>query len=226
MPPRSLRFRGAQSRRKHRHAESQQKQNKRHMKRMHYLTNGAAGACFLAAFLALPAAAADADSPWYWKVEAGANWAKDSDLDIGFRTDAGVGYKFHKYIAGELETGFIYNGIDGVDGSLSHIPVLVNAVFRYDNSSKFVPYAGAGVGGAYSILSIDDGGIDDDDGDIVFAWQLFGGVRYNINDRTSVGIYYKYLGTGDSSFSISGFGTAQANDVQNHTFGLNFTMKF
>lgn len=192
---------------------------------MHYLIHGAAGACTLLAASVMPVSAAemDPDRGWYFNVEAGPNWAEDAD--VGFRLGGAVGYNLHKHFGVEFDTGWIWNEAEDADASLSHIPLIVNGVFRYPINSKWVPYAGAGIGGAYSILSIDEFGLDDNDGDFVFAWQFFGGVRYVINDRMSVGAFYKYLGTGDSEFEIDGI-SFEADDVSNHTVGISFQMKF
>ena len=195
-----------------------------------------AGACaVLATGLALPASAAD--TGLYFNADAGANWAQDPDveigglsgdveLDVGFRFSAGVGYNLNKSWGFEFDTGWVFNDIkDAGDSSLSHVPFIVNAVYRFPLGAKFESYIGAGAGGTYSVLTVDDVGVDDDDGDVVFAWQAIAGVRYLLSETMSVGVGYKYLGTSESEYDIQGV-SVKIDTVHNHTFGAVFNWKF
>jgi opacity protein-like surface antigen len=206
---------------------------------------GITGACAaLTAALALPASAAD--TGLYFNADAGANWAMDADIDlggasgdlktdIGFRFSAGVGYNLNKNWGVEFDTGWIWNSIDKAkfdagslnfdDSSFSHIPFMVNVIYRYPLGAKFETYIGAGVGGVYSVLDIDEDFVSDDDGDVVFAWQAIAGVRYNISETMSVGVGYKYLGTSESEFDIGGV-PIEISSVHNHSFGAVFNWKF
>ena len=197
----------------------------------------------LAVALVLPARAAD--TGLYFDASAGANWAQDADFkvsgfsgsadfktDVGFRFSAGVGYNLNKNWGVEFDTGWVWNSIDKIgntsfstDSSFSHIPFIVNVVYRYPIGAKLETYIGGGIGGAYSVLTIDDNGVDDDDGDVVFAWQAIAGVRYNISETMSVGVGYKYLGTTEGEYSIAG-GNVKIDSVHNHTFAAVFNWKF
>jgi opacity protein-like surface antigen len=214
---------------------------KGHMKAKTHFA-GIAGVCAaLSTGLALPASAADPGL--YFDASAGANWAQDADFkaggstvdfktDVGFRFSAGVGYNLDKNWGVEFDTGWVWNAIDKIgnasfssDSSFSHIPFLVNVVYRYPIGAKFETYIGGGIGGNYSVLTIDDNGIDDDDGDIVFAWQAIAGVRYSISETMSVGVGYKYLGTTEGKYDIEG-GSFKIDGVHNHTFAAVFNWKF
>lgn len=200
------------------------------------------GACAaLTAALALPASAAD--TGLYFNADAGVNWAQDADIssggfttdletDIGFRFSAGVGYNLNKNWGVEFDTGWIWNSIDKIggsslsgDSSFSHIPFMVNVVYRYPIGSKFETYIGGGAGGTYSILNIDEPGFSDDDGDIVFAWQVMAGVRYSLSETMAVGVGYKYLGTTEGDYEIGG-GSLSIDSVHNHSFAAVFNWKF
>ena len=187
----------------------------------------------LAVAMALPAGAADPDRGLYFNAEAGANWASDvsvggggsAALDIGFRFGAAVGYNINKYVGVEFDTGWVWNNFKDFDGSLSHIPIMANAVFRYPISTKWEAYAGGGVGGSYSILNVDDFGVSDSSGDFVFAWQGLAGVRYKLKENMTLGVGYKYFGTAEGNYDIAGASVSIGN-VHNHTVGVVFNMKF
>ncbi|HAV64261.1 MAG TPA: hypothetical protein DCY13_18075 [Verrucomicrobiales bacterium] len=138
-------------------------------------------------------------------------------LDPGVRFDVGFGYQFSQYLAVELETGVQVHGVDSADGLFvsdayaQTIPIMANAVFRLPlASSRIVPYAGAGVGGATVAMDADlisDGfvSVSGYDWDAAFAWQAFGGVRWLLNDQFSVGVAYRYYWVGETSLYRSDF---------------------
>ena len=200
---------------------------------------GITGVCAaLIAALALPAGAAD--TGLYFNADAGGSWAMDAEsdgedveFDIGFRFSAGVGYNLNKNWGVEFDTGFAWNTIDKVggdslsgDSSLSHVPFMVNVVYRYPIGAKFETYIGGGAGGVYSVLTIDEPGLDDDDGDVVFGWQAIAGFRYLLSETMSVGVGYKYLGTTEGEYDIQGAGSISIEKVHNHSFGAVFNWKF
>jgi opacity protein-like surface antigen len=122
------------------------------------------------------------------------------ELDAGVRVSVAGGYNFNDYVGAEIETGFIFNevqsvtGLGNIDAAVGHVPLLANVVLRYDRPNcKWVPYAGAGVGGDASLIALDyvtapNGAVVDGEAStVVFAWQSFAGVRYKITDKISVG---------------------------------------
>ncbi len=190
----------------------------------------------LASILSLPAAAADKESGVYFNAGVGVNWADDVDveiagisgnvdLDVGARLGLGVGYNFNKYMGVEFDTGFLWNDFDDFDGSLWHLPFMVNGVFRYPNESKFEPYVGGGIGGSLDILYVDDFGIDDTDTDFNFAWQFLAGVRYMLQDNMSLGLGYKFLGVSSSDYDIDGI-DIDVDDSDNHSLNVVFNVVF
>jgi OOP family OmpA-OmpF porin len=203
---------------------------------------GIGGVCAaLAAALALPAFAAEPGL--YFNADAGANWAQDADFkvggstadfktDVGFRFSAGVGYNLNKNWGVEFDTGWVWNSIDKIGGTsvsdnntFEHLPFIINVVYRYPIGAKLETYIGAGIGGVYSHLTIDEGSVDDDDGDIVFGWQAIAGIRYSISETMSVGVGYKYLGAAEGKYDIEGT-SVKIDGVHNHTFAAVFNWKF
>jgi len=167
-------------------------------------------------------------------VGAGVNVVGDVDLkgggsfefDPGLRVSVAAGYRFMPMLSAEIETGFLYNELkDAGDTSLSHVPLLVNVVFRFENPTKFVPFIGVGAGGIASFFTIDDIISKDDDTDIVFAWQIQAGVHYQINDHMSAGLTYKYLGADNPQFDVGG-GTVRFDPVHNHAIMASFNWSF
>ena len=164
----------------------------------------------------------------------------DLELDPGVRLSVAGGYNFNDFVGVQLETGIIHNEIDGttsggnIDASIGHVPMLVDVVFRYDRpESRWVPYAGAGAGGDASLIQVDDvfapNGtlVDGEESTVVFAWQLFAGVRYKINDMMSIGAGYKFYSAEGASWDVEGTGgEIETDSAQVHSIGVTFNMKF
>ena len=162
------------------------------------------------------------------------------ELDPGVRLSVAGGYNFNDFVGVQLETGIIHNEIDGttsggnIDASIGHVPMLVDIVFRYDRpDSRWVPYIGAGAGGDASLIQIDDvmapNGtlVDGEESTVVFAWQLFAGVRYKLNDMMSIGAGYKFYSAEGASWDVEGTGgEIETDTAEVHSFGVTFNMKF
>ncbi len=197
----------------------------------------AAIACaVLATALALPAAAAEKDSGFYFRVGIGPNFGPDpgvkisgasvnGDLDTGIRATAAVGYEFNRYLSAEFETGYIWNTFEHFDGALGHIPALLNGIFRYPIGKNFEPYVGAGLGSSADLLHIHDFGLNDTDTDLNFAWQAMAGLRYKFADHMSLGLGYRYFGTTGSAYNIDGE-HVQLGTSNNHSVNVAFRMRF
>ena|SRR5436309_551209 len=175
-----------------------------------------------------------ADPGPYVSFGAGVNIANDVDFksgggaefNPGYRFSVAGGYHFTPMISAEIETGYLFNGVkDAGDTTLSQVPFLANVVFRFENSSPFVPFVGAGVGGVASFFTVDDVISKDGDNDVVFAWQVQAGVHYRINDKMSAGITYKYLGGDSPEFDIGG-GMIRFGVVHNHAILASFNWSF
>lgn len=184
---------------------------------------------------------------WYVKVDAGGNLTEETDFeeffgpvapgsqvvfDPGFRFGMAVGYWLTDWFALEFEAGanenFIKSITDAsdVDALFSNVPLFVNAKFRWPNQTRFTPYIGGGAGVAFSILDIDHMYLNGTyasgaDGDTVFAYQGFAGLRYSLADNMGVAVEYHYMGTQSPDFGPIRFG-----DIQTHVFSLVFDLSF
>ena len=177
---------------------------------------------------ALRASAADAGP--YLTLDGGVNILQDLtvkqpgsaskkvEMDTGFRVGAIGGYNLNEWVGLELESGFMYNGFRGMnDAWYGAVPILGNVVFRYENSSGFVPYIGAGAGGAYTMVE----GNGTDKSDFVFAYQGKVGVAYQISANMAVDVGYKFFGTADQKYD-----NTKVKDVYAHYIGLSLTLNF
>jgi opacity protein-like surface antigen len=212
-----------------------------------------------AVILAFHAHAQPRANTWYGKADAGGSWIKNTELkevfgpvvpnaevefNPGVRFGLGAGYNVTEWFAAEAEIGMNWNEIDSMTGATRldamfiNVPFLVNAKLQLPNATRFRPYVGAGIGGASSVLDIDEleygpARIWGSASDVTFAWQGFAGVQYDFNDRFSLGVEYRYLWSDSPSFdidwgwywNISGRST-QFGDIETHSVSLTFQYQF
>jgi len=133
----------------------------------------------------------------------------------GLAADAAFGYAFNKYAALDFELGYVGAKIDSVPGYFANnsyvynVPFLANVTLSYPvPHTIMVPYVGVGVGGADVIFDADNfqniasgDVVDGKENDVVFAWQAFAGVRFQLARNLSLGIGYKFFATEDPSFT-------------------------
>jgi opacity protein-like surface antigen len=158
----------------------------------------------------------------YLNFGVGPNWmSAEFHADTGFRFSAAAGYNFNKWVGLELETGYLYNNtLSGFSAfgnqvttpgvGVGQVPVLVNFVLRYENPSRVVPYVGFGLGGEL-VYSGSDSLFE-------LVYQPMFGARYEINEKLSVGLGYKYLGSGLAAM----FATMEGN----HSVLIELNWKF
>jgi OmpA-OmpF porin, OOP family len=209
--------------------------------------------------LAVQAHAQPRANTWYGKADIGGSWIGDTDLkevfgpavpgarvkfDPGVRFGLGVGYNVTDWFAGEAEIGMNWNNIDDmtgaqrVDAMFINVPFLVNAKFQLPNPSRFRPYIGAGVGGASSVLDVDELWYGNtrlwgSASDVTFAWQGFAGVQFDLNERMSLGVEYRFLWSDSPSFDID-WGwywniqgrQAKFGDIETHAVSFTFQYQF
>lgn len=161
------------------------------------------------------------------------------DFDTGLAFDAAFGWAFNRYAALDFETGFIGAEINNVPGYLTDnsriysVPFLVNATLSLPiPRTNIIPYVGAGVGGADMVFDTDNfqdsagiNGVVGSENDVVFAGQIFAGVRFALTRHLMLDVGYKYFATDDPTFTYPpdnfkvGFKGARTHSV---LFGLTF----
>ncbi len=178
----------------------------------------------------------------YLKLDAGAAFMQDVSFsvrgepgtlkaDTGYRVDLTGGYDFNRWVSVELGAGVFRNDIGTVvlgtreahpDNTwLGGIPLLGNVILRLDNRSRWVPYAGAGAGGVISLLEISR----ENDMDVSFAYQVFAGVSYELDENAFLTVGYKYLNIFDQSYDIAGT-PVRTGHVQQHFLGAGVIWRF
>ncbi len=169
----------------------------------------------------------------------------------GFAVHGGLGETFNRWISGELLGGFYYHGLDEATGagasgnrfdtSLLQVPIMLNVVVQVPLRSRLKPVLGAGAGAVISWLEVNDQlttgdgtylYVNDSSTEVTFAWQAFGGVRYQYGDGARVSIMYRYTGVGSPTWSLEETGTGRsvadlhAHDIGVHSISLGFQIAF
>ena len=151
------------------------------------------------------------------------------------------GYRVCEWFAIEGETGSIYNNISSlngvnafnVDAWVYQIPIMANVVLTLPTRTPVVPYIGAGVGGAWSVIDINNisatvpGGtvsLFGNDSTFTFAYQGFAGIQVAINPHMSVGAQYTYRHV-ESPDWTQDF-PIEFGSLKSHTGSFSFNFRF
>jgi len=199
--------------------------------------------CASAAFASLFASSALADEGLYLRFGAGSGHVdKESfgsaEFDIGYAATASVGYSwfFPESIADlrvELEGSYRHNDLDQIaglsaTGKLRTYSAMLNGIFDFRTTWPVVPYVGGGLG-ATQLRYQDDGANgffpSIDDHDTVFAFQVMGGLNFDISDNLSIGAEYRFLETEAFELTTSN-GSTFGNYYDHHSLLLTVTVGF
>lgn len=171
--------------------------------------------------LTLPAGAAvnwrtNLDNGEFWRLAAGMEtgflryeleytWSK-FNVSTHHGVNAG-GIDLSGIDAGVLITGNVGDlGVSVADlvatdgGDFDSSTWMLNAYYDFDTGTRFTPYIGLGLGMMNVELSYRPGDVEvikDDDN--VFAYQLIGGLNYEVNDSFSVFASYRYRDNRDAN---------------------------
>jgi opacity protein-like surface antigen len=147
----------------------------------------------------------------------------DVDYDTGYVLGAAIGAYFTPNFATELEYAYRnseWEGDEAGSGETSSNAVMLNAVYWMGGAGARIgdyavrPYFGGGLGWANIDLGTDDFG--DFERDSALAYQLFGGVAYDVTPNWSLMGELRWFGTdGGDTGSNDGF---FLEDVQFSTF--------
>jgi len=195
---------------------------------------------------------------FYVRFDTGPAFAQDTDVkqfigptpglklefDPGVHLSAAGGYQVTDWFAAELQTGFSINGVDKFspssnirvrDSSFGNFPMMANAVFQYPCRCGFIPFVGGGLGASISTFFADDISdgtviVDGTDSDAVFAYQVFGGLRYELSERMDLGLTYKYFVSQDPSWDVEvrygADGKIEFDQIPTHIIAFTFTLRF
>ncbi len=142
--------------------------------------------------------------------------------ELGYRAGLAIGYEMYQWFGLEFDTGFQANDLhDAPATSIKAMPLLLNAMFRFPNSTGVVPYAGIGAGGAVSTVDSPLGA----DINLVFGYQATAGVEYELTPQLRVGAMYKFLAVPEQTYSIAG-AEFKIADVYSHFIGVNLSWSF
>ncbi len=200
----------------------------------------------VAAAVLAAAAEAQADG-WYVFAGIGPSFTEDingsvggdrlleESYDTGFMVSGGTGYQIGPYrVEGELTYAqysiaqVAVGGIQGAAaGNRSTLAGLANFCVDFDTSTRWMPYAGAGIGAANTSLNnvlASTSALDD--GDTVFAFQVKGGVAYSLSPSTKVSVGYRFLSADDTQL-MDGNGLEVASEgPQSHTLEAGLRYQF
>ncbi len=124
--------------------------------------------------------------------------------DFGeFRVEGEFGYESHEFTKmTDLEINGIPMGDVDADGDIDAFILLLNGFYDIDTGTNLTPYVGGGIG--FARLEIKDifvpGIVRGDEEDTVFAYQLAGGVAYEIAEKIAADLSYRFVATAEPGF--------------------------
>lgn len=168
----------------------------------------------------------------------------NSEFEAGGLAGAAIGYRFNQWfradVSAEYRMRVAYDGLDRYDenrdgdfadtndgtnqytADKSEFLVMANGFLDLGSYHGISPYVGAGLGASYTMI---DNLVDSNvrqgsvayaggNGEWALAWALHAGIGYEVNDRVTLDLGYRYLHIGDAASGdiIDSGGT---NDVFN-----------
>jgi OOP family OmpA-OmpF porin len=163
---------------------------------------------------------------WYVSTGIGPSYTEDvsglvggtslrESYDTGFMVYGGTGYEVGPYrFEGEIAyarhplEGVTLGGIQGSPGgNRTTLAGMANIYVDFDTATRWVPYVGAGIGAANTAVndvSASPSVVLDDD-NIVFAFQLKGGIAYSLSSSTKISVGYRFFSADDTELNdVSG----------------------
>lgn len=110
-------------------------------------------------------------------------------LPMGLRTELELSYRRNR--VDSQKSGGVTTYVSGVETHA--FSYLVNAWYDIPTGTSFMPYLGGGIGG--TTITLDNAG--DVDSDAVFAWQLGGGIGFEMMSGIVFFTDYRWLTTED-----------------------------
>lgn len=157
--------------------------------------------------------------------DTGTGASSGLDYDTGYLLGAGVGYDYSPSLS--LEAEYVYRDADarlrgGAKGSTESNAWMVNALYRFrplGPGEAFHPYAGGGIGMAD--LTVENAG-ETFGSDYEFAWQLIGGVGYDVTPNVQLFGEARYFAINEESVGNGGFDFRSGYDGVDVLFGASY----
>ena len=145
--------------------------------------------------------------------DSGIRLSSEVEFDTGLHLGSAVGYDFGKirvegefgYRSHEFDkmTDIVLNGSPlsdrDADGDVDTFIFLINGFYDIDTGTKLTPYLGGGIG--FAAFDIKDlfvpGIVRGDQDDTVFAYQLAGGIAYEITEKIFADLSYRFVATSE-----------------------------
>lgn len=148
-----------------------------------------------------------------------------SRFEAGGLFGGAIGYQANEWFRGDISAEYrmrtAYDGLDrydtvdvdatwdgtnDYDADKSEIIVLANAFVDMGTYYNITPYVGAGAGVSYTMIddmtdvNVPTNGVAyaSGNGEWSFAWALYAGVGFEVNDRVTLDLGYRYLSIGDA----------------------------
>ncbi len=136
----------------------------------------------------------------------------DFDVDPGFVIGAAIGVGLANHFRFEGELAWHDSSIDdpqffapGESLNIGVLSIMANGYYDLDLNGPLRPYVGAGLGFGFIEAEGDLGfGLVDEDTDIGFAYQLMGGLAFDVSPRAALTLGYRYFGMTDPDVSVAG----------------------
>jgi opacity protein-like surface antigen len=199
-----------------------------------------------------------ADGNWYLKPTVGAAFLSSSsfnqsgvaepgatgtgDFDSGYFAGIGFGYRFDNGWSTDLTWEFRTNDLNEVsfsdgtrftEGNYASNIFYLNGYYTFgtDQDRRWRPYLGAGLGYVQEIdIDLETGGVENSySGDGELAYQVMGGIEYDLSDRWRLQGEARYVSVSGVDLDFEGAGTAAAItgiDYDGWTLGLNAVFDF
>lgn len=181
----------------------------------------------VAAVLVAAGSAQAQERGWYVRGDVGGSFEgqvkaeRNADLDSAVFGAAGVGYDLGNGLRAEGETVFTKNDLDSPSGGdATTIGGFANIVYDFQTPGRIKPFVGAGLGLAH--VKPDGAGVDDEDTGL--AYQAKAGVSYQINDRLTAEMAYRYMRVNDVKFGAGATGLESDLDSQTVTVGVRYKL--
>jgi opacity protein-like surface antigen len=172
-------------------------------------------------------------------VGGGYGYTVEVENELGWAAGAAVGYGFDIGLRAEAEVAYRMNELDqaniaiaalDLDGDTTALSIMGNLWFDIPLNGPVRPFLGGGLGMAQ--VSLNDvevpaigPGTFVDDSDWVFAYQLGGGIAFQVAPGVDVTAEYRYFGTDDPEFELEAAPVDAEYEYSSHSvlFGIRYS---